>query len=86
MKTICVQTEYKLPILIENQQDHPVTIDKGVLGYAVTDIPGEDKGYAIRGCDECTATILNESSEFDSCFMLNTLVSTSQECTSRVYD
>ena len=26
MNTICVQTEYKLPILIENQQDHPVTI------------------------------------------------------------
>ena len=86
MNTICVQTEYKLPILVKNQQDHPVTINKGVLGYAVTDIQGEEKVYAIQDCDKFTATILNKSSEFDSCFMLNTIVNTTQECTSRVYD
>ena len=75
----------KLPILIENQQEHPVTVNKGVLGYEVTDIQ-EEKVYAFQNCDEFTATILNESSEFDSYFMLNTLVNTTQECTSRVYD
>ena len=86
MKTICVQTEYKFPVLIENQQDHTVTINKGVLGYAVTDIQGEEKVDTSQDCDEFTATILNGSSEFDSCVMLNTLVNTTQERTSRVYD
>ena len=86
MNTICVQTEYKLPVLIENQQDHPATINKGVLGYAETDIEGEEKVDTIQDCDEVTATILNGSSEIGSCVMLNTLVKSTQECTSRVYD
>ena len=51
-----------------------------VLGYAVTYIQGyEDKIFAIHDCDEFTARILNKSSEFDSCFMLNTVVNTTQE-------
>ena len=80
INTVCTQIEQSLPILIENQKDHPVTLIKCVLGYAVTDIQGyEDKIFAIHDCDEFTTRILNESSEFDSCFMLNTVVNTTQE-------
>ena len=80
INTVCTQIEQSLPILIENQKDHPVTLNKCVLGYAVTDIQGdEDKIFAIHDCDEFTTRILNESSEFDSCFMLNTVVNTTQE-------
>ena len=80
INTVCTQIEQSLPILIENQKDHPVTLNKYVLGYAVTDIQGyEDKKFAIQDCDEFTTRILNESSEFDGCFMLNTVVNTTQE-------
>ena len=40
MITVCNQIEQSLPILIENQKDPPVTLNKCVLGYAVTDIQG----------------------------------------------
>ena len=42
--TVCTQNEQSLPILIENQKDHPVTLNKCELGYAVKDIQeDEDK-------------------------------------------
>ena len=60
INTVCTQIEQSLPILIENQKDHPVTLNKCVLGYAVTDIQGyEDKIFAIHDCDEFTTRILN---------------------------
>ena len=80
INTVCTQIEQNLPILIENQKDHPVTLNKCVLGYAVTDTQGyEDKIFAIHDCDEFTTRFLNESSEIDSCFMPNTVVNTTQE-------
>ena len=80
MNTVCNQIEQGLPILIENQKDHPVTLNKCVLGYAVTDIQGyENKIYANHDFDEFTTRILNERSEFDKSFMLNNVVNTTQE-------
>ena len=80
INTVLTQIEQSLPIVIENQKDHPVTLNKCVLGHAVTDIQGyEDKIFAIHDCDEFSTRFLNESSEFDSCSMLNTVVNTTQE-------
>ena len=80
INTVCTQIEQILPILIDNQKDHPVTLNKCVLGYALTDIKGyEDKIFAIHDCDEFTTRILNEGSEFDSFFMLNTVINTTKE-------
>ena len=80
INTVCTQIDKSLPILIEKQKDHPVIQNKCVIGYAVTDIQGyEDKTYGFHDCDEFTTRILIESSEFDSRFMLNTVVKTTQE-------
>ena len=80
INTVCNQIEQSLPILIESLKNHPVTNKKFLLGYAVTDIQGyEDKWNAIHDCDEFTTRILYERSEFESCFMLNTVVNTTKE-------
>ena len=80
INTVCTQNEQSLLILIENQNDHPVTLNKFILGYAVRDMQGyEGKIYAIHDCDEFTTRFLNESSELDNCFMLKKVVNTTQE-------
>ena len=80
INTVRTQIEQSLPIVIENQKDYPVTLNKCVLGHAVTDFQGyDDKIFAIHDCDEFSTRFLNESLEFDSCLMLNTVVNTTQE-------
>ena len=59
INTVCTQIEQSLPVLIENQKDHPVTLNKCVLGCVVTDIQGyEDKIFDIHDCDEFTTRTL----------------------------
>ena len=74
------EDEQSLLILIENQKDHPVILNKFILGYAVNAMQGyEGKIYAIHDCDEFTTRFLNESLELDNCFMLKKVVNTTQE-------
>ena len=80
VNTLCPQPEEFLPIFMENQKNHPIQINRGIIGYAMCDITDKPiQRYNIKNCAEFTSTILNESEDYNSCFILNTVVNNLQE-------
>ena len=80
VNTLCPQHEEFLPIFLENQKNHPIQINRGIIGYAMCDITDKPiQRYNIKNCAEFTSTILNESEDYNSCFILNTVVNNLQE-------
>ena len=43
VNTLCPQSEEFLPIFMENQKNHPIQTNRGIIGYAMCDIT--DKTY-----------------------------------------
>ena len=75
VNTLCAQSEEFLPIFMESQKNHPIQINRGIIGYAMCDITDKAiQRYNIKNCAEYTSTILNESKDYNSCFILNTVV------------
>ena len=69
VNTFCAQSEEFLPIFKENQKNHPIQINRGVIGYAMCDITDKPiQWYNIKNCAEFTRTILNESEDYNRCF------------------
>ena len=80
VNTFCAQTEEFPPIFKENQKNHPIQINRGIIGYAMCDITEKPiQRYNIKNCAKFTNTILKESEDYNSCFILNTVVSNLQE-------
>ena len=51
VNVLCTQSENCLPILMENNQNHQITLDKGAIGYSSLDICDRDKPkYQLRDC------------------------------------
>ena len=51
VNVLCTQSENYLPILIENNRNHQITLNKGVIGYSSLDISDRDRPkYQIRDC------------------------------------
>ena len=80
VNTLCPQPEEILPIFMEIQKNHPIQIIRGIIGYAISDITDRPKQrYNIRNSVEFTSTILSESEDYNSCFIVNTVVNNLQE-------
>ena len=78
--TLCPKPDEFRPILIKNQKNHPIQINRVIIGYAMCDITDKlIQKYNIKNCAEFTSTILNESEDYNSCFILNTVVNNLQE-------
>ena len=58
----CTQSEEYLPILMENNKNHQVTLETGTLGYSAVDILGfELPKYQIKDCVKMVVCILSEN-------------------------
>ena len=80
VKTLCPQSEEFLPIFMENQKNHTIQINRRIIGYVMCDITDKPiQRYKIKNFAEFTSTILNESEDYNSCFILNTVVNNLQE-------
>ena len=88
INTVCTQKEKTLPILIENHKNHPISLNKGIIGYAVCDLvlSRDTRKFNMRDCSEFAYSILNKYEELDNCFMLSTVVNSVQEAESTESD
>ena len=86
INTVCTQKEKTLPILIENHKNHPITLNRGIIGcgYAVCDIvlSHNTRKFNMLDCIEFAYSIQNKYEELDNCFMLSTAVNSVQEAES----
>ena len=72
VNTLCPQSEEFLPKFMENQKNRPIQINRGILGCAICDTTNRPiQRYNIKNCAEFTSRIINESEDYNSCFILN---------------
>ena len=69
INTVCTQKEKTLPVLIEKPKNHPITLNKGVIGYAVCDLvlSRDTRKFNMRDCIEFAYSLLNKYEELDNC-------------------
>ena len=72
VNVLCTQSEQYLPILMENNKNHQITLDKGILGYLSLDILDfERPKYQIKDCVKMVDCILSENDQYNECFLLH---------------
>ena len=69
---LCTQSEDYLPILIEKNKNHQITLDKGILSYSALDILDfERPKYQIKDCGKMVDCILSEIDQYSEWFLLH---------------
>ena len=72
VNVLWTQSESKLPILMENNKNHQITLPKGRIGFSSLDISDKDEPrYQIRDPYELTNAILSTNERYDDCFLLH---------------
>ena len=72
---ICTQPEPILPILIENNKNHQITLPKGWLGFSSLDVADkEEPKYQIKNPYELTNAIITTDDKYNDCFLLHSTV------------
>ena len=70
----CTQPEPTLPILIENNKNHQITLPKGRIGFSSLDVADkEELKYQIRNPYELTNAILTTGKKYNDCFLLHSI-------------
>ena len=71
VNVLCTQSESKLPILMENNKNHQITLPKGRIGFSSLDIRDKDEPrYQIRDPYELTNAILSTNEHYNDCFSI----------------
>ena len=72
---LCIQSESKLPILMENNKNHQITLAKGRIGFSSLDISDKDEPkYQIRDPYELKNAILSTNEQYNDCFPLHSTI------------
>ena len=72
VNVICTQSESKLPILMENNKNHQITLPKGRIGFSSLDVSDTDKPkYQVRDPYEQTSAFLSTNEQYNDCFLLH---------------
>ena len=72
---ICTQPEPTLPILIENNKNHQMTLPKGRIGFSSLDVTyKEEPRYQIRNPYELTNAIITTNDKYNDCFLLHSKI------------
>ena len=72
VNVICTQPEPTLPILIENNKNHQITLPKGRIGFSSLDVADkEERNYQIRNPYELTNAIIQTDDKYNDCFLLH---------------
>ena len=75
VNVICTQPEPTLPILIENNKNHQITLPKGRIGFSSLDVADkEERKYQIRKPYELTNAIIQTDDKYDDCFLLHSTI------------
>ena len=75
INVLCTRFEKTLPIVMENNKNHTITLVKGTIGYSMLDvIDKEIPKYQIRNPTEPAYTILSENEEYNDCFLLHSTI------------
>ena len=72
---ICTQPEPTLPILIENNKNHQITLPKGRIGFSSLDVADkEERKNQIRNPHELTNAIIQADDKYNDCFLLHSTI------------
>ena len=72
---ICTQPQPTLPILIENNKNHQITLPKGRIGSSSLDVADkEEPNYQIRNPYELTNAIITTDDKYNDCFLLHSTI------------
>ena len=75
VNVICTQPEPTLPILIENNKNHQITLPKGRIGFSPLDVADkEELKYQIRDPYELTNAIITRNDKYNDCFLLHSTI------------
>ena len=78
INTLCARSERNLPILLENNKNHQITLPKGRIGFSSLDVVDRDEPkYQKRSPYELTNAIIISSDErYNDCFLLYSTIPT----------
>ena len=76
VNVICTQPEPTLPMLIENNKNHQITLPEGRIGFSSLDVADkEERKYQIRNPYELTNAIIQTDDKYNDCFLLHSKIS-----------
>ena len=75
INTLCTRSEKNLPILMENNKNHQITLPRGKIGFSFPDVPDrEEPKYQIRSPYELTNAIIITDERYNDCFLLHSTI------------
>ena len=75
INTLCTRSERNFPILMENNNNHQITLPKGRIGFSSLDVVDQDEPkYQIRSPYELANTIISTDERYNDCFLLHSTV------------
>ena len=75
INTLCTRSQRNLPILIENNKNHQITLPKGRMGFSSLDVVDRDEPkFQIRSPYELTNAIISTDERYNDCFLLHSTV------------
>ena len=70
INTLCTRSERNLPIMMENNRNHQITLPKGRIGFASFEVVDRDEPkYQIRSPYELTNAIIATDERYNDCFL-----------------
>ena len=89
INTSCTRSERNLPISMENNKNHQITLPMGRLGFSNLDVADRDEPkYRIRSPSELTNAIISTDERCNDCYFLRSTVpaQSSDEFLQVIYD
>ena len=75
VNALCTQSESKLPILMETNKNHQITLPKGRIIFSSLDVSDKDEPkYQIRDPYELTNAVLSTNEQYNDCFLLHSTI------------
>ena len=75
VNVLCTQSESRLPIIMENNKNHQITLPKGRIGFSSLDVSDKDEPrYQIRDPYELTNAILSTNDRYNDYFLLHSTI------------
>ena len=85
VNVLCTQSENYLPVWMENNRNHQITLNKRVIGYSSLDISDRDRPkYQIRDCAQMVNSVLTENDQYNECFLLHSTVPCESDTQDRI--
>ena len=73
--TLCTRSEINLPILVENNKNHQITLPKVRIGFSSLDVVDRDEPkHQIRSPYEIRNAIISTDERYNDCFLLHSTV------------